>query len=466
MALTRNSGGSSQRMTAPLTPFMGLVAVLCLGSGPASAQGVAEPDSAGLAAVATQADSAEMPEVVSQERANADEATRALLQAIFDRVASMADVTVSVEAGVVRLRGTVAEERVAQRAEELAAGQPGVVWVENRIALTTSMEERLQPTWDRLRSLGFGTVALLPLLLVAVLVVTTASLLARIVGRWGGPVALGGGNPFLRSIIVRAMQTALVVAGLIVALDLLDATALVGAVVGTAGLAGLALGFAFKDIVENYLAGLLLALRQPFAQNDHVATEGYEGKVVRLTPRETILMTLDGNHVRLPNALVFRSPMTNFTRNPRRRFHFDMGVGPSDDLALARETGIAALRGTEGVMPDPAPEALVLEVGDSTVTMRFQAWVDQRSAGFGRVRSEAIRRVKGALEDAGVSLPSPEYLVRISRDGGSQGAAPGAARRPALKPAEVADVSIDRAVDEQIDEDRRASGEENLLEQG
>lgn len=87
------------------------------------------------------------------------------------------------------------------------------------------------------------------------------------------------------------------------ALDLLEATALVGAVAGTAGLAGLALGFAFKDIVENYLAGLLLAFQRPFDKNDHVTVEDHAGKVVRLTPRETILMTMDGNHVRVPNAV-------------------------------------------------------------------------------------------------------------------------------------------------------------------
>jgi small-conductance mechanosensitive channel len=145
------------------------------------------------------------------------------------------------------------------------------------------------------------------------------------------------------------------VAGLLVALDLLDATALAGAVVGTAGLAGLVLGFAFKDSVENYLAGLLLALTQPFAQNDHIKLESHEGKVVRLSPRETILMKLDGNHVRLPNALVFRMPLTNFSRNPRRRFQFEVGVGPSDDLALARETGMADWRLRRGIPRGPAP---------------------------------------------------------------------------------------------------------------
>jgi small-conductance mechanosensitive channel len=310
----------------------------------------------------------------------------------------------------------------------------------------------------------YGTLAMLPLLVVAGLVVTAASLLGGLVGRWGGPAFLNTGNPFLRGIIARAIQAALVVAGLLVALDLLDATALVGAVVGTAGLAGLVLGFAFKDIVENYLAGLLLALRQPFAQNDHIKLESHEGKIVRLTPRETILMTLDGNHVRLPNAFVFRTPLINFSRNPRRRFLFEVGVGPSDDLALARETGMAVLRETDGVLAEPPPEVLVHAIGESWVTVRFMGWVDQRSAGFERVRSEAIRSVKGRLEAVGISLPSPEYLVRLTRDSAAGPRAPTPAAVPQPPPSDKVDVSVDHTVDEQIDEDRRGSGEEDLLE--
>jgi small-conductance mechanosensitive channel len=168
--------------------------------------------------------------------------------------------------------------------------------------------------------------------------------------------------------------------------------------------------------------------------------------------------------VRLPNAFVFRTPLTNFTRNPRRRFQFEVGVAPSDDLALARETGMTALVEMEGVLTEPPPEALVREIGESWVTVRFLGWVDQRSAGFDRVRSEAIRAVKGRLEAVGISFPSPEYLVRLSRDGAASPQAPAPSAAPQPSPSEKVDVSVDHTVDEQIDQDRRASVEEDLLE--
>lgn len=434
------------------------------GGVPLAAQDTVAVDSAAVDTVGIDTASVDIVEAVSEERSTTDEEVRNRLQAIFDRVSTLASIEVEVEAGIVRLRGTVADGEAGARAVALAEAQDGVLLVDDDIQLSTSLSERLEPTWQRLRDLGFGAVALLPLLGVALAIVLLALLAGTALGRWGGPSFLRSRNPFLQAIIGRAIQAAVVLAGILVALDLLEATALVGAVAGTAGLAGLAVGFAFKDIVENYLAGVLLAVRRPFDQNDHVVVEGFEGKVVRLTPRETILMTLDGNHVRLPNATVFRSPMTNYTRNPRRRFQFDAGVGPVDDLAVAREVGVEVLSEMEGVLDDPPPEALVVELGDSWVTVRFMAWVDQRNAAFSRVRSEAIRLVKLRLEAAGVSLPSPEYLVRLARE---EGAAPAPQPAPSAPVDDgQADVSPDDAVDRQIAEDRKVSPEDNLLNGG
>ena len=425
------------------------------------------PDSLTQAAAADGAP----PEQITEARSRTDESIRNALQALFDRVPSLQGVDVAVEAGVVELRGVVLDADTRERAATLAADQEGVLWVENDVTLDTSLSRQLEPTWARLRELAYGFVARLPLFAVGLLIVLVALLVGSRLGRWGGPSWIRFKNPFLQNLVGRAIQVAVVLAGVLVALDLLEATALVGAVAGTAGLAGLAVGFAFQDIVQNYLAGLLLAVRQPFDKNDHVLVDTHEGKIVRLTPRETILMTLDGNHVRIPNALVFRSPMTNFTRNPRRRFQFDAGVGPVDDLAVARKAGIEVMEGMEGVLSDPPPEALVVELGDSWVTVRFMAWVDQRNADFGRVRSEAIRLVKRRLELAGVSLPSPEYVIRMAGPGApaEEPGVPGAeAVSPAFEAADVPleqeDVSPDDAVDRQIEEDRERSGERNLLE--
>ncbi len=396
------------------------------------------------------------PEPVSDQRAEQDELIRNSLQAVFDRVPGLTRVDVVVDAGVVRLIGTVLNGDTRRRAVELASEMEGVVFVDDRITESTSLEEQLQPTWTRLREAGYGLVAKLPLLVVSMLIVLMAMWLGSLIARWGGPAYLTSRNPFLQTLIRRLVQTIVVVAGLILALDLLDATTLVGALVGTAGLAGLAIGFAFKDIVENYLAGTILAVRQPFAKNDHIRVDQFEGKVVRLTPRETILMSLDGNHIRLPNALIFRSPMLNFTRNPLRRVVFNLGLGNSDDLVQARRVAVQALVAMDGILSDPAPQAIVMELGDSTVIVEVSGWIDQLQVDWMRARGEAIRLVKTAIEDAGFTLPSPEYLLRM------QEAAP-VASAPRHEPL-ASDVAVDRSLDAQIEVDRDVSDEADLLD--
>jgi len=441
---------------------LALALVPLLGRGPVAAQeATAPPDTTptGVSGAPT------------ADQAALDREAEARLQAIFDRIDALEGVRAEVEAGVARLSGEAYSLDAREEALRLARATEGVVYVEDRTRVITDLDQRLRPAVERIRDYAVDTVAYVPLLLVAFLIVIAFAAVGRLAAKWeGGPHVRWIRNPFLRGIARQGMAGAFAVVGLLVALELLDATALVGAVLGTAGVFGLAVGFAFKEIVENHLAGVLLSLRRPFDPDDLVLLGGHEGKVVRLTARETILMTPAGNHVRIPNAEVFRSVLVNYTRNVRRRFEFTVSVGTADDLILAQETGRDALRAMKGVLDDPPPTALVAELGDSWVTLAFFGWVNQTEADFRRVRSEAIRLVKGALESAGVTMPSPEYQLLVrDREAAAPGAegieeeaaapgAPGIAEAPAAQ-----DVSPDRSLDEQIDEDRRSSDEVDLL---
>ena len=220
-------------------------------------------------------------------------------------------------------------------------------------------------------------------------------------------------NNFLAELIASAIRFVFVVGGLVVALDMIGATALLGAVLGGAGVVGIALGFAMRDTIENYVASLMLSLRQPFRANDWVRIDTFDGRVIRLTSRATVLMTLDGNHLRIPNGQVFRAVILNYTRNPQRRFEFDLGVDADDDARAARQLGRDTLAGLEFVLADPPPEARIMEVGDSNVVIRFLGWIDQRETDWWKAQSQAIPAVKQALEDAGFGLPEPIYRLRF-----------------------------------------------------
>lgn len=380
-----------------------------------------------------------------------DESLRRRLREVYAEIDGLEAISVEVNAGVVSLGGEAPSEAKRDKAIRLAQSTPGVVDVANETSVATGVGPRLQPAFDNLEARFFDLIARLPLLAVAIGVVGVFAVIAKFVG---GRKTLFGRvvrNPFLRSLLQQAVATVVVVIGIVTALELLDATGIVGAILGAAGIVGLAVGFAFKDTVENYIASVLMTMRQPFDPNDHVSIGEHEGRIVRLTSRATILMTLDGNHVRIPNADVFKATMINYSRNPRRRFQFDVGVGTTDDLVEATALAVDTLNAMEGVMDDPPPEAHVLELGESNVQVRVFGWVDQSSYDFLRVRSEAVRLVKTAFDDEAVSMPEPTYNIRLWDEKQSFGLVrPSRPEDSKRSVAVQADIRPDRNIEKQV----------------
>ena len=343
--------------------------------------------------------------------------------------------------------------------------------------LIDNIKRHAPPSFDldemaaRLLDKVYGLLSALPSFLLALLVVWLGWKLGSWLSRRAAIERLAARNPFINELTRTTTRWVSTSIALLIALEILDATAVVGAVLGTAGVIGIALGFAFKETLENYLAGVLMSLRQPFAPRDLVMIDGQVGTVVALTSRATILMTPDGNHLRLPNALVFRSVMLNYTRNPSRRFEFDVGVGVREDLIQAQLIGTEELQRLTGGMNDPPPRALIQSLGDSNVQLRFSGWVDQRIHDFWTVRSEAIRHVKLALDAAGMDMPEPIYRVQLSQPHvGAQpvSAGPSAATSPRAQPSKVGDAAavdlgVNRELHHQIELDRQVSDPSNLL---
>lgn len=315
---------------------------------------------------------------------------------------------------------------------------------------------------QRLLQESYALIAGLPLLALALLVTWLGVLAGRWLARRAVFDRIAGSNLFMRDLARTTVRWAVAASGVLVALEIMNATALVGAVLGTAGVLGVALGFAFKDTLENYLAGILMSLRQPFAPRDHVVINGNEGFVVAMTSRATILFTLDGNHLRLPNAMVFRSVTLNYTRNPSRRFEFDIGVGVGEDLLAAQRIGVEQMKNIDGVLHDPPPRAYITGLGDSNVQLRFFGWVDQRSHEFVMVKSEAIRIVKLALDRAGMDMPEPIYRVQITERGPAPASRPVPATTTASK--ETADTQLVNDLQKQINQDPRRDGGRDLLD--
>ena len=322
---------------------------------------------------------------------------------------------------------------------------------------------RFDFTFDRVISQLAGLVANLPLLLAAIAIIALATWISGFVSRRLHLLRLRTDNPYMNGLIRNVVRTVIVLCGVLIALDLLNATALVTAVLGSAGVVGLVLGFAFKDIAENYIAGILLSLRQPFAPGDLVVIDGNEGRVVALHSRTTMLMTLDGNELRLPNALVFKAIILNYSRNPRRRFDFTIAMDPAQSIRHAQSLALEQICTIDGVLADPGPSWTVQEYSPAGIVLRFFGWVDQRHSDLGKVRSESIRLVKGAFARAGIEPPRTVYHLRMAREAADDG--PAAHHEPTH--AADADTSVNRDIDEQLAQAQEAAeAGTNLLEPG
>ncbi|WP_296719052.1 mechanosensitive ion channel domain-containing protein [Erythrobacter sp.] len=401
-----------------------------------------------------------------------DRAIASGLANVFTQIEGLRDVGIAVQSGVVTLSGTVTNQADRERAEAIAARIEGVVTVENAIDRSYEVETNVSPAVKTLLDNMRGLVRGLPLfgvaLVIGVLIAGLGYLLAgrRRLWLWATP------NPFLAELLAGAIRVAAILAGLVVALQIVDATAMLGLVLGSAGIIGIALGFAVRDTVDNYVSSLMLSLRQPFRANDHVVIDGCEGRVIRLTSRATVLMTLDGNHLRIPNAKVFKAIILNYTRNPQRRFEFELGVDSADDPLGAMEVGLQAIRALPFVLDEPRSQAVIQTVGESSIILRFFAWVDQGSTDFLKGRSLAIQAAKHAVEEAGDELPEPIYRIRVDDRRKSSEPAPAdapvpapAAAKPRKAPPMVADgAEPDRAVEKLVSEERGSAAGSDLLD--
>ncbi|MEO5701478.1 MAG: mechanosensitive ion channel domain-containing protein [Casimicrobiaceae bacterium] len=398
------------------------------------------------------------PKISTQSSPEQDQAIERRLRQLFSEIEGAQAAVVSVRSGVVFLSGEVLSQNAREQAVKLARQVEGVAEVKDKTTLVRDVGRQIAPAIERLRELVSDIVGYLPLVGFAIVIFLLFWLLAFVVGKWEGLYRRFTTNEFLADFVRQLTKLAIIGVGLVVAFELLDATALIGTLLGAAGIVGLALGFALRDTVENYIAGILLSMKQPFMHEDWVDIEGHEGHVLRLTSRATIVMTLDGNHVRIPNSKVFNGIVINYTRNPERRFHFDVGVGTESNLEAAQNVAAKTLLEMEGVVKDPPPRVDVMVLGDFNVTLRVFGWVDQRLFDFLKVRSEAIRLVKDAFDAAAIVMPEPIYNVRMhSREAGEPQPRQAAGSKKAI------DVGRRTEIQKQIAEDRRQSGDADLL---
>jgi small-conductance mechanosensitive channel len=398
--------------------------------------------------------------IATETSAQQDAAIALRIREILGELGSYEDVTVTVSEGVVTLRGTTTSTVEAVALDPLAARVAGVVAVRNQVTETTDIGDRLNPAIDRFRARLDQFIAFVPLALIAGAAFALVVFLGFALARMRQPWERLAPNTFIAEIYRQLLRIAFVIFGIVIALDILNATALLSTILGAAGIIGLALGFAVRDTVENFIASVMLSFRQPFRPNDTVEINGDIGKVIRLTSRATILLSFDGNHIRIPNSSVFKSRIINYTQNAERRFMFSIIVERDTDLQAARAMVEQTVQKLPFILAEPAAQTWIEALHASGVELVVTGWVDQNETSIVRAKGEALRQVKLAIQAAGIVIPDATQAIQLTRE---TKALPQELQESTQ--VETVEASEDAALDRIVDAERQEEITEDLLRQ-
>lgn len=272
----------------------------------------------------------------------------------------------------------------------------------------------LAPAFTRAQAVVNGLVAAVPSVLVALVVfcgfLVVAAFVKGVVARLTERRLQAHRNAGVA--IGRLAQGLVIFLGLLVALSVALPTFRPGDVVQVLGIGSVAVGFAFRDILQNFLAGILLLVTQPFRIGDQIVASNYEGTVEDIQTRATFIRTYDGRRVVIPNADLFTDTVVVNTAFEHRRLEYDVGIGYGDDIERARGIILATLRGTEGVLAEPAPDVLLMDLAPSSVCLRVRWWIaPPKRADALDARDKVLTAVKNQLTFHGIDLPFPTHQI-------------------------------------------------------
>lgn len=277
---------------------------------------------------------------------------------------------------------------------------------------TSPAEFDVRVVWRTIRGLGESLVARAPYIVIGIIVFLTFLLLARIVKR---AIRTAGERTRLdvnlADLLGRLAMLVISALGIFVAAVVIFPTFKPGDLITGLGITSVAIGFAFKDILQNFFAGILILWRQPFVVGDQIRSGNYEGTVEEINVRSTRLKTYEGERAVLPNGDVYTSAVLVRTAYDKRRVRFTVGVGYPDSLEQARATIHRVLKETDGVLDDPGPWVYVAELAPSSVNFNVYFWVMSQQANVLAVSDRVATGIKLALDDAGIDMPFPHTVV-------------------------------------------------------
>ncbi|PSF38572.1 mechanosensitive ion channel protein MscS [Aphanothece hegewaldii CCALA 016] len=275
------------------------------------------------------------------------------------------------------------------------------------------MNAEISIIWDKMQKMVNDFLSLLPNLILALIVFAIFFFTARTIKRVVRNLTRNHRQARnLGLVLGRLAQGTTVLLGLFIALSIVIPSLKAGDLIQLLGISGVAIGFAFRDILQNFLAGILILLTEPFQIDDQIIFKDFEGTVEQIQTRATMIRTYDGRRIVIPNSELFTNSIIVNTAFSHRRFEYDIGIGYGDDINTARQLILEAIHETDGVLQDPAPDAIVVALACSTVNIRARWWVQPpRRADVLKVQDQVLTNIKNKLMSNGIDLPFPTQQI-------------------------------------------------------
>ena len=264
-----------------------------------------------------------------------------------------------------------------------------------------------------IQSMAVGFLQRLPYMAIAIVVFAGFFGLARLMRQFIVKISARHRKHHSVGLVLgRLAEGGMVLLGALVALTICLPSFKPAQLIQILGIGGVAVGFAFKDIFQNFLAGILILLTEPFRIGDQIIIDKYEGTVEDIQTRATFIRTYDGRRVVIPNADLFNQSVTVNTAFDKRRDQYDIGIGYGDDIEHARTLILDTLKSIDIVLDDPAPQVLVVDLAGSTVNLRARWWVTPPiRAEVLASRNAVLTALKATLTREGIDLPFPTQQI-------------------------------------------------------
>ena len=273
------------------------------------------------------------------------------------------------------------------------------------------VDVNLASIWGRVDGIVDGFIQLTPVLLIAIILFIFFIIASIFCKKLIIRTTKNKQNASLGLVLGRMVQWGIVLVGLLLSMVIVMPSVTPGKLIGALGIGGVAIGFAFKDILQNFLAGILILIREPFKLGDEIIYQDFKGRVTRIETRSTYIKTYDGRQVIIPNGQIYTSPVIVETAYESRRSSFDVGIGYDDNIDQAVREVLKAIEESSGVLSEPKPDVLVTALGDNAVILKARWWTKSVRGDEKKTSSRVVQKIKERLDAADIDMPYPTNVI-------------------------------------------------------